>query len=240
MGDIHGQHAALVDCLKQVSFDRKNDRLIQLGDICDGGDNTLDCVEELLTIDHLVAIRGNHDAWFLEFIETEFHPVSWAFGGHKTAIDYMRQKGKEKFFKKVGTGYKTGLSAADIPPAHRQFFKNQLPYYIDAQNRCFVHGGFRRLIDFFEQRPENYYWDRELWCAAVQSKSPLCTKPSFDQIFLGHTPTLQWNKTVPLFAHHIVNLDTGAGGGGNLTIMNVDTMEWVQSHSNGQVKMALP
>jgi serine/threonine protein phosphatase 1 len=33
MGDIHGAHKALVQCLEKSGFNMEHDRLIQLGDI---------------------------------------------------------------------------------------------------------------------------------------------------------------------------------------------------------------
>jgi serine/threonine protein phosphatase 1 len=230
MGDIHGQYEALIDCLQQVSFNKKRDQLIQLGDVCDRGQKTAACIEELLTIKKLVAIRGNHDAWLLEFIETGYHPASWGWGGHLTAIDYMRLTGREKLFRKTIAGYKTALSPEDIPATHREFFKRQLPYYLDGKKRCYIHGGFNRLMDFFQQRPEIYYWDRSLWNDALQSETPITTIPSFNDIFIGHSPTQHWHTSEPMKSGNVFNLDTGAGCGGRLTIMNVDTKEWFQSH----------
>ena len=67
MGDVHGAYKALKQCLERASFDYQNDCLIQLGDIADGGNEVYECVEELLKIKNLVAIKGNHDDWFCEY-----------------------------------------------------------------------------------------------------------------------------------------------------------------------------
>ena len=70
MGDIHGAHKALLQCLERSAFDRNKDTLIQLGDISDGFEGVYDCVEELLKIPNLIAIKGNHDEWLNTFIRT--------------------------------------------------------------------------------------------------------------------------------------------------------------------------
>lgn len=77
VGDIHGAFKALMQCLERCTFDYENDRLIQPDDIVDGHHQSFECVEELLKIKNLVAIRGNHDQWFYEFIQTDYHPFQW-------------------------------------------------------------------------------------------------------------------------------------------------------------------
>jgi len=57
MGDIHGSLLALKQCLQRSKFNYQKDKLIVLGDIIDGHDDAFECVEELLKIRHLVAIR---------------------------------------------------------------------------------------------------------------------------------------------------------------------------------------
>src|SRR5450631_2294709 len=94
MGDIHGAYKALRQCLERSGFDKQEDRLIQLGDIVDRGHQVYECAEELLTIRNLIAIKGNHDDWFNDFILTGYHPVQWQHGGCDTAKSYLRLIGK--------------------------------------------------------------------------------------------------------------------------------------------------
>ena len=238
MGDIHGNHRALVQCLEKSEFDKKKDRLIQLGDVVDGGPDSFACVEELLSIKHLIAIRGNHDDWFREFIETGYHSCEWDFGGKATAISYLKQSGRQHLIRKSGRGYKNALDQKDIPVTHQDFFKSQLPYYIDDDNNCYVHAGFDRHNTFHNQRKELYFWDRELWSDALihlaeelfnRNPGLFYMKTTFNNIFIGHTSTLHWKTDHPMKAGNIYNLDTGAGRGGKLTIMNVETKKWFQS-----------
>lgn len=240
MGDIHGNYHALVQCLERSGFNKKKDRLIQLGDVVDRGPDPFACVEELLTIKHLVAIRGNHDDWFREFIESGYHTCGWDFGGKTTAISYLRLTQRERLIKKIGRGYKTGLVPGDIAATHQHFFSSQKPYYIDENNNCFVHAGFDRHNCFYNQRPELYYWDRQLWSDAVthlaeeklgRNPEEFYIKTAFNSIFIGHTSTLHWKTDRPMKIENIYNLDTGAGHAGRLTIMNVETKQWFQSEA---------
>jgi len=237
MGDIHGGHKALLQCLQRSGFQYDRDTLIQLGDITDGYQDVFACVEELLKIQHLIAMRGNHDAWFLEFLQTGIHPIQWAQGGEGTLRSYLAAAGKNHI--PIG-GYlhPLALSPADVPLTHREFFAQQRLYYIDANNNCFLHAGFDRQRPFYTQEPSTYYWDRQLWLQALSHqavnntrKRPLVfrMRTRFNEIFIGHTRTIIWGTDKPIKAANVYNVDTGGGGGGRLTIMNVHTKEIWQS-----------
>jgi len=232
MGDIHGAYKALKQCLNKAGFDYDNDLLIQLGDVVDRYPQSFDCVEELLKIKNLIAIKGNHDDWFDEFIKTDFHPYFWSHGGKGTISSYLEQAGKSVRLLQKGTGYKSNLESSDIPASHKNFFKNQQAYYIDENKRCFVHAGFNANRQFLDQQTENYYWDRSLWESALQSKysgEEFCIKVDFTEIYIGHTPTTKSNTDQPMNAFNIHNLDTGAGQSGRLTIMDIETKAFWQS-----------
>lgn len=57
----------------------------------------------------------------------------------------------------------------------------------------------------------------------------LKTFENFKEIFIGHTPTIYWEVTQPILKGGVVNVDTGSGKGGPLTLMDVDTKEYIQS-----------
>jgi serine/threonine protein phosphatase 1 len=237
IGDIHGAYKALKQCLETSAFDYKKDTLIQLGDIVDGRRQVFECVEELLKIENLIAIKGNHDDWFNDFIQTGFHPDQWEQGGAATAASYLERIGKEHLIIPSGNGYKTALNPADIPPSHQKLFQKQHLYYIDEFNNCFVHAGFDRALPFKGQQPQTYFWDRQLWHSALSYeaggqnnvKGIFKMVTPFQSIFIGHTSTMNWETDQPMHAANIWNLDTGAGDTGRLTIMNVATLEFWQS-----------
>jgi serine/threonine protein phosphatase 1 len=231
MGDLHGAYRALSQCLERSSFDRKKDVLIQLGDVVDGHyDEVYECVEMLLTIPRLIPIKGNHDEWFREFIETGYHPVSWVFGGDATARSYLRRMGKQRLIFRSSVGYKTALNPGDIPKRHQEFFRNQLSYYLDDLGNCFVHGGFDREVTLERQQPAIFYCDRDLWEEALNfAGERLPMRTALESVFIGHTSTVYWKTDRPMRAAQVWNLDTGAGDMGRLTIMDVDTGEFWQS-----------
>lgn len=240
MGDIHGAWKALRQCLDRSPFNDQNDILVQLGDVADGHDEVCECVDTLLGIKNLVAIRGNHDDWFREYLFSGVHPDGWRQGGAGTAKSYLRRIGKEEMIVPVFGGYMPALNPADVPDSHHDFFRRQLPYYIDEQGSCFVHGGFDRQLPFKGQHAEVYMWDRSLWDQALsyqagRHKRPFHCETSFREIFLGHTSTIFWRTDQPMHAAHIWNIDTGGGGGGRLTIMDTESKEYWQSDPVGDL-----
>jgi serine/threonine protein phosphatase 1 len=232
VGDLHGAYMALKQCLERSGFDYENDLLIQLGDVSDGYPEVYECIDELLKIKHLIAIKGNHDEWMREFIETDFHPYYWTYGGKGTLISYLNHTGKEGRYFASSRGFKTALESKDIPQAHKEFFSQQKLYHIDGKKRCFLHAGFKRSLSFYDQEDKDYYWDRELWNDAVEYSTSADLRKEFKmvtkfkEIYIGHTTTKTFK---PVKAFNIINLDTGAGHSGKLTIMDVDTKGYWQS-----------
>jgi serine/threonine protein phosphatase 1 len=232
IGDPHGTYKALKQCLERSKFNYEEDTLITLGDICDGYSEVYECVEELLKIKHRIDIRGNHDSWFRTFLNTGIHPVDWLQGGDGTLKSYCNNLDIAYF---TGTGkYVSDLDPTHIPIEHIEFFNNQIPYYLDKDNNVFVHGGLNRhfpIDDAIYNKSDILMWDRDLWYQALSFKSVLGYefKNDFNEIFLGHTSTINWKTDLPMHSANVWNLDTGAGYNGKLTIMNVETKEFWQS-----------
>lgn len=236
-GDIHGAHKALKQCLERSGFDYENDLLIQLGDIADGWSEVYETVEELLKIKNLIKLRGNHDDWFIDFIEMGTHPAKWSQGGLGTLKSYI--KFTDKIIRPTMSGLVTSLMFEDLPLTHVNFFLEQKLYYIDDKNRFFVHAGFNRDILVQEEKDSSiFYWDRKFWNTALSFEATfrnhnpqpkMNTANDFEEVFIGHTTTRKWNKDIPMKAGLVWNLDTGCGFDGKLTIMDIDTKEYWQS-----------
>ena len=238
IGDIHGAARALDQCLERAGVNLDADRLIQLGDVTDSYPEVFECVETLLKAKELIAIKGNHDDWFHEFVLTGIHPYHWNQGGRGTLKSYLAHVNKAGQYKSSDGGFITALSPSDIPVRHRQFFDRQQLYYIDEKRRCFVHAGFKPGVQFDRQNPVDFFWDRTLWSNAYQHRlrtvntdriNPFGGVAEFSEVYLGHTPTINWGSDLPLQAFNLWNLDTGAGHDGRLTIMDVDTQQYWQS-----------
>ena len=191
-GDAHGGFKAFLQVLERCNFDNKIDKLIGLGDVADGWGETAELVEYLITLqeesnNRHIFLRGNHDAWCQEWLNYGIAKDIWVMQGGQATIDsYIR------------TGFLTD-------PRHKEFFNRLHNYYIDDNNRGFVHGGFRSKNGLgYEAYKSDYYWDRTLWeiAMAVDKDFKLIDKEDFrtnpyrfekhKEIFIGHTTTGNW------------------------------------------------
>ena len=251
IGDLHGNHKGLLQALKRCNFDNENDTLISLGDVVDGHSQSYEVVEELLKIKNLIAIKGNHDDWFNQWIKTEVNVTNWGQGQKATGLSYLEHSRPEtdwigtKFTPEGNPYFAENISVKDVPDAHQIFFEKQLPYYLDDHNRLFVHGGFNRHFPMKEQG-DILWWDRDLWSQALsyehmanvegmEGKPKFKMVDDFTEIFIGHTSTQFWKENTPMHAANIWNLDTGGGWHGFVTIMDVDTKEYWQSDSGKEL-----
>jgi serine/threonine protein phosphatase 1 len=200
MGDIHGAYKALKQCLDRSDFDYVEDHLIFLGDVTDGWPDTRACVDELLAINNLVYIFGNHDFWTLEWMQSGFKEDIWLDQGGKATVK----------------SYKDG-----VPRSHMKLLEESLPYYI-VDNRLFVHAGIDPSTPLSEQSLTTFLWDRNLARVAMdfQSKGIEKTLTTFDEVYVGHTPITAMK---PMKACEVWLMDTGAGWSGVLSMMDIHT-----------------
>lgn len=245
VGDLHGNYKGLLQCLKRSNFNNDIDTLISLGDVVDGHCESFEVIEELLKIKNLIAIKGNHDDWFNQWIETGINPSNWKQGQKATGLSYLSHSRPNEpwfTFNKFGADY--SIKSNDIPDSHIEFFKNQLNYYLDNDNNLFVHGGFNRHYPL-EEQGDILWWDRDLWSQALSyshiSSVERFKNPKFKmigdykEVFIGHTSTQFWKQNTPMHAANIWNLDTGGGMFGFVSIMNVKTKEFWQSDSGQEL-----
>lgn len=250
VGNVHGNYLGLKQALEQAPL-QEGDTIIFLGDLVDGHYDSFKVIEYILgleTIYNVILIKGNHDVWFKEWLDTGINPVKWGMGQLATAISYMENVSIKEGYQKITEGYKVDLIIDHIPGTHISLFNRQLDYYKDEENNLFIHGGFNRHILLDQQPSYIFYWDRDLWSSAMSFKDRPIKNPFLKdensesvrikfkitepvkEVFLGHTSTEFWNTDKPINAAQIWNLDTGGGWYGRVTIMNVDTKEFYQSN----------
>jgi serine/threonine protein phosphatase 1 len=227
IGDIHGCHKALLECLEAVNFDYDNDLLVSLGDLVDRGLESYNVAETLMKIKHKVLIQGNHDMWFKDHLlfgkpgRYSSDSQSWMMqGGHETVHSYL-----------VHGGMNAATYDFKRKAEHQAFYKSQVPYFVLDNAILFVHGGFDRRFPIASQDPVSLCWDREfvqemMSCTGGQR---LKIHDGFPLVFIGHTPTTYWKVDTPIFRGGVWNIDTGCGKGGKLTIMNINTQEYYQT-----------
>ena len=225
IGDIHGGLKAIHQVLERANV-TKNDTLIFLGDFVDGWSESpavLDFLIALQKKQSCIFIRGNHDELLLDWLlgnnENIDEKLWFQHGGEATVKSYQNID-------------------AETKEKHIDFLKSLQDYYLDDENRLFIHAGFTNMKgvehEFFKPL---FYWDRTLWETALaidnQLSKDAITYPLrlkiYNEIFIGHTPVTKINQTIPVNKACVWNVDTGAAFKGKLTIMDVDTKEFWQS-----------
>ena len=222
IGDIHGGLRALHQIMERAKVS-KNDTLIFLGDYVDGWSESPQVLDYLIALEkkqHCIFMRGNHDELVYKWLEESKDNREWyKHGGESTVIAYTKVNAATK-------------------QKHIDFLKNLKNYYLDDQNRLFIHAGFTNMNGVaYEYFPRLFYWDRTLWETALSldlsiSKKSLYYPKRFtlyNEIYIGHTPITKINETIPIQKACVWNVDTGAAFKGSLTIMDVDSKEFWQS-----------
>lgn len=216
IGDIHGNYRGLLQVLEKASFDKKLDKLIVLGDVVDGWPEVVECVDELLTIENMIPIEGNHDTWACEWLKFGSDPWIWTEqGGLATIGSYLAHQAKM--------------------PIHREkYFEKMLPYYIDELNNAYVHGGYTHKEGLGHNRRIDYTWDRTLWEKAKSAKKEtLNMTKMYNKVLIGHTSL--GSNTLPQKNGNIINLDCGGGWEGALCMMNVETEEYFMADKSSHL-----
>jgi serine/threonine protein phosphatase 1 len=222
IGDIHGADLALQQAMERAKLTHR-DTVICLGDYVDGWSGSSAVISRLIRLNETnecIFIKGNHDTWCEEWLDSEASNITWLYnGGESTLSSYDHFNRDEK-------------------QLHLRFFQRMRGYYIDGKNRLFLHAGFSSMHGpAHETYPSNFSWDRTLWEAALaldpalEKSSPYYPKrlKLFEEIYIGHTPTTNYGTDQPMNRASLWNIDTGAGFEGRVTVLDVDTKEFWQS-----------
>ncbi len=222
IGDIHGRFKPLKEVLSKANFDYQSDKLIVLGDIVDGGYFTAQVVEELLKIENLVFVLGNHDEWFMNHIASGWAENIWLHqGGANTLKSYGGKVGLSDF---ITDPSQVNTANINIPVTHQDFFNKAVFYHIE-DNMLFVHGGINPAIPKIESQSKyDLLWDRYLIRYAQKNRVQ-----DWNRVFVGHTSTQAFGKDHPIRYNNLIMMDCGSGWNGRLAIMNIDTEEYFLS-----------
>lgn len=222
IGDIHGGLRGLRQAFVRAKV-HPNDKLIFLGDYVDGWSESaplIDFLIELSEKNECVFIKGNHDVYCYQWLDTKKEPDFWLKqGGKATRACYEHYEEDRRLL-------------------HLYFLENLKNYYIDEKNRLFIHAGFSSMHGPEKEIYEtNYTWDRTLWETAVAMDKHLKLNSElypkrlklFQEIYIGHTTTLDYKQTTPMNKANVWNIDTGAGFTGRLSILDIESKEFWQS-----------
>jgi serine/threonine protein phosphatase 1 len=235
IGDIHGALDKLLAAHALVAADAAVHGpapVVHLGDLVDRGPDSRGVIAFL--IDGLAAgqdwlvLKGNHDRMFAGFLTgpgwqdpglrgdlTWLHP---RLGGAATLASYGVRSPADRRVKAVQED-----AAALVPAAHRAFLEG-LPTMVQRGPVAFVHAGVRPGIALDLQLEDDLVWIREPFLSDRSDHGAL--------VVHGHT-------VVDRAEHrgNRVNIDTGAGYGGPLTVIAVEDRQVFALTPRGRVEL---
>lgn len=222
IGDIHGGFRALEQLIEKANLPTGT-KYIFVGDYVDGWSESAEVISYLINFsqdNECIFIRGNHDELLYQYLKTgDENPMWLSQGGESSVESYSKLSRTEK-------------------KIHRRFLENLQNYYVDSENRLFLHAGFMNQHGpEHEYYPNLVYWDRTLWemvCAMDTSLSETDAKfpkrlKLFKEIYIGHTPVTRVDFEEPANFANVWNVDTGAAFKGKISMLDVDSKEFWQS-----------
>ena len=222
IGDIHGGLKALIQVLNKLEI-KEGDKIIFMGDYVDGWSESAQVVQFLINLSekfNCVFIKGNHDVWCEDWLKRgDVNPSWYMHGGKETMESYE-------------------VFSTEVREQHLNFFKNLPLYHLDDNNRLFLHAGFTSLHGVEKEKHQEYFYtDRSLWemllvmDRSIPQDSILYPKrlQHYKEIYIGHTPTTNYDESSPINIESVWNIDTGAAFKGKVTGMNIDTKAYFQS-----------
>ncbi|NRB83952.1 MAG: serine/threonine protein phosphatase [Winogradskyella sp.] len=222
IGDIHGGLRALTQVLERANV-TDSDKLIFMGDYVDGWSESAQVMDRLIELSEsnsCVFIKGNHDIWCEQWLaDGTVNDIWYLHGGKETIESYE--------------GY-----SDETKQRHLDFFETMPVYHIDEEQRLFVHAGFTSMHGVErETHRETFYFDRTLWEMALTMDKRIARKSElypnrlkhYKEIYIGHTPTLNYHKYQPMNAINVWNVDTGAAFTGSLSALDINSKEVFQS-----------
>lgn len=214
IGDVHGRFDLLFNMHARIEAELERDRpddfrIVHVGDYVDRGPQSREVIDFLVerTRDpRIVALAGNHDVGFLDFLaRPSADSLFVGNGGVQTAQSY----GLDPDF-----GSDTAIRAASnallalVPRTHLAFL-GALPRSANFGDFFFCHAGVRPGIALDRQSEDDLIWIR---------KAFLEHAGLYEKIVVhGHTPQAE-----PEILPNRVNIDTAAFKSGVLTALAVD------------------
>lgn len=197
IGDIHGQYDLFKKALSKIKG-----KIVLLGDLIDRGPGAFETVEAAIKRKNLIAVKGNHEEMLLSDYDNGF--LSDFYSLPNTNFTY--NGGTQTIESYIRNGYDS------FPRKHIRFYKNMKDYY-ETDHFIFVHGGIPPGKQPSECDPDDLRWIRGEFIRSNYDWGKM--------VIFGHTP-----QQKPLKQNNKIGIDTGAGYGHALTVLELPTVRF--------------
>jgi serine/threonine protein phosphatase 1 len=210
IGDIHGEIDQLKTIIDKINYKPKEDKLIFLGDYIDRGADSYQVYRYIKELD-------NGENILLR-------------GNHEEMmIDaVLNDNNIQLWYHNGGQATESSFPNRSELEKAAQFF-NSLPYYHSSQDYIFVHAGIRPNRKLKEQTEHDLVWIRYQFLGAKAK--------DFKEkrtVVAGHTPVPEVK-----FEENKILMDTGAGKGGILSAIDLETKKVYSSAEKNPIASIL-
>jgi serine/threonine protein phosphatase 1 len=226
ISDIHGMYDHFCKLLQKVKYDPTKDQLVLLGDYGDRGPKTkevYELVKSLVSEHGAVALRGNHDNMFLDFIDGVDYATFMYNGGLQTLESYF---GTDWNIYDEGIIDKIRAFITKHYAHHIDFIRN-LPYHHETDLYIFVHAGLNPSYEDWKNTPDQ----EKIWIRDLFHNHQTQTDKT---VIFGHTPCLNLHgKEDVWFGGDKIGIDGAAAYGFQLNCLEI-TDEGYKQYSVGK------
>lgn len=231
VGDIHGC-LDLYDALEARIISHADGRnpilIVAVGDIIDRGPNSADVVDRMMEPPPLgvqrLALCGNHEAMFLDFLNGLRGPVPWLKnGGEETLISYGLPYHPQSGFDQ-GSKRLLRMVEATVPHDHREFLRS-MPISLRLPGYLICHAGLNPSRALAEQSDNDLMWSDPSSIDEATPQSPAITDMEALGVRLihGHVP-----QPRVVINERRIAVDTGAYGSGVLSAVRLNADRGVE------------
>ncbi|MDX3927613.1 MAG: metallophosphoesterase family protein [Shinella sp.] len=217
VGDIHGCYQELMEAEQRIAADLRGSvggkaRVVYLGDYVDRGAESKAVLDHLSRNDHAddlsrLALCGNHDDTFLNFMNDPVGHLSWLdFGGMATLYSYGIDP--DSYLRKPDGPEMLAKALHEALPARHRHFLENLPIMLCVRDLVFVHAGIRPGRALERQDDDDLLWIRDPFL----SQGPRLPVT----VIHGHTIC-----DTPVASNGRIGIDTGCYATGRLTVLKL-------------------
>jgi len=237
IGDIHGRLDLLHPLLRKIAYDAARlpagqaRELIFLGDYVDRGPDSRGVIALVLSTMAetgfwtVTALKGNHEAALLEFMDDPNHWPMWAnFGARETLTSYGVNPPDWNSDEEDWAKASRALNAL-MPATHKAFLKG-LEIVAERGDYLCAHAGVRPGVPLEHQTEQDLLWIRDDFLRSEKRLEKV--------IVHGHTPA-----DAAYLGEHRIGLDTGAYATSVLTAVKLQGSDRVLIQVRGKDDAAL-
>ncbi|WP_078392581.1 metallophosphoesterase family protein [Shouchella patagoniensis] len=213
IGDIHGCYNELVKLLSY--WKKESEQLVFLGDYIDRGPDSLavvQLVQSLVHNDQAIALKGNHEDMFLDWLK------------ETNSERFLRNGGSETICSFLGTAKEKDARRAIMEASPNEIlFLSVLPLYHEWGHFLFVHAGVDlTLNNWKESSKKDLLWIRDPFHVGENQTGK--------RIIFGHTPVQMLHpddRAEPWYSPcgTKIGIDGGLVFGGSLHGVKIDSAE---------------